>query len=96
MTAPHPILQSARREALVVAGLWLTAGTWSVSFCYLNGYCATPEKLHFTLGFPTWVFWGIVVPWVLCAGLSLLIANVLMTDADLGLEPGEEEDLFDA
>jgi hypothetical protein len=32
---------------------------------------------------------------VLCAGLSLLIANLVMTDVDLGLEPGEEEDPFD-
>ena len=67
-----------------------------MTYCYLNGYGATPDKLDFTLGFPTWVFWGVVLPWVLCAGLSLIIANVLMTDADLGLEPGEEEDLFDA
>jgi len=96
MPAPHPILASARREALVVAGLWATAGAWSITFCYLNGYGATADKLHFTLGFPTWIFWGVVFPWVLCALLSLLIANFVMTDADLGLEPGEEEDPFDA
>jgi hypothetical protein len=96
MAAPHPILQSSRREAAVVAGLWVAAGTWSVTFCYWNGYGATPDKLQFTLGFPTWVFWGVVLPWVLCAALSLFIANVLMTDVDLGVEPGEEEDLFDA
>ena len=96
MAAPHPILQTARREALVVAAMWVAAGTWAVGYSYTHGYGATPDKLHFTLGFPTWVFWGIVVPWVLCALASLVIANVVMTDADLGLEPGEEEDLFDA
>lgn len=96
MAAPHPILQSARREALIVAILWATAGVWAVGFCTWQGYGATPDKLHFTLGFPTWIFWGIVVPWVTCAAVSLFIANVLMTDAELGAEPGEEEDLFDA
>jgi hypothetical protein len=96
MAAPHPILQSARREAAIVAGLWVTAGVWAVGYCYTHGYGATPDKLQFTLGFPTWVFWGVVLPWVLCAALSLFIANVLMTDVDLGVEPGEEEDLFDA
>jgi len=96
MAAPHPILKTARREALVVAGLWLTAGTWSVSYCWLNGYGNTPEKMEFTLGFPTWIFWGVVLPWLICVVVSLLVANFLMTDADLGLEPGEEEDPFDA
>ncbi|WP_425617479.1 DUF997 family protein [Anatilimnocola sp. NA78] len=96
MAAPHPILQSARREALVVALVWAGAATWTVTFCLLHGYGATPDKLHFTLGFPTWVFWGIVVPWVVCALISLVVANLVMTDADLGLEPGEEEDPFDA
>jgi hypothetical protein len=95
MAAPHPILQSARREALVVAGLWVTAGAWAVSFCWLYGYGNTPDKVHFTLGFPTWIFWGVVLPWVICALLSLVIANLIMTDADLGNEPGDE-DPFDA
>jgi magnesium-transporting ATPase (P-type) len=95
MAAPHPILQSSRREALVVASLWLVAGVWSVSYCWLNGYGNTPDKVQFTLGFPSWVFWGVVLPWVLCALLSLVIANLIMTDADLGTEPGDE-DLFDA
>lgn len=96
MAAPHPILQSARREALVVVGMWIVAGAWSVTFCWLYGYGNTPDKLHFTLGFPTWIFYGIVVPWLLCVVASTIIANFVMTDADLGVEPGEEEDLFDA
>lgn len=95
MAAPHPILQSARREALVVALLWAVAGTWAVGFCWRYGYGAAPDQIHFTLGFPTWIFWGIVVPWVVCALLSLVIANFVMTDADLGQEPGDE-DPFDA
>lgn len=95
MAAPHPILQTARREAAVVATLWAVAGAWSVSFCYWNGYGVKAEELHYTLGFPTWIFWGVVVPWVLCALLSLVIANLVMTDADLGNEPGDE-DPFDA
>lgn len=96
MAAPHPILQSARREALVVAGLWLASGAWSVTYCAWHGYGNTPDKLHFTLGFPTWIFWGVALPWVLCALISLVVANVLMTDADLGPEPAEGEDPFDA
>lgn len=37
-TQEDPVLISARREALIVFASWLIAMTWSVSYCYLNGY----------------------------------------------------------
>ena len=33
-----PVLISSRREALIVFACWVIAMTWSVSYCYLNGY----------------------------------------------------------
>jgi len=90
-----PVLHSAWREALVVFALWGTAMAWSVGYCWLNAYpppgqlAAAAEKLTYTLGFPTWVFYGIVAPWVLCAVLSFFISRFVMTDEDLGIDPDE-------
>jgi hypothetical protein len=87
----NALVRTARQEAWLVAGLWISALIWSVGYSYLNGYGATTDKLQFTLGFPSWIFWGVVAPWVLCAVLSLFITRALMTDEELGGEPPEEE-----
>ena len=90
-----PVLHSAWREALVVFALWGSAMAWSVGYCWLNAYppkdqlAQAAEKLTYTLGFPTWVFYGIVAPWVLCAVLSFFISRFVMTDSDLGIDPDE-------
>ena len=90
-----PVLRAAWREALVVFTLWGAALIWSVGYCALYAYppkdqlAEAAAKLTFTLGFPTWVFWGIVVPWVLCAILSFVISRFVICDADLGIDPDE-------
>jgi hypothetical protein len=90
-----PVLRAAWREALVVFTLWGAALIWSVGYCALFAYppkdqlAEAAAKLTFTLGFPTWVFWGIVVPWVLCAIVSFFISRFVICDADLGIDPDE-------
>lgn len=44
-TQEDPVLISARREALVVFACWAIAMTWSVSYCYLNGYITDPSLI---------------------------------------------------
>ena len=75
-----PLLKSARREALAAFGIWLAATIYSISYCYACGYRRAPESLTFVLGFPDWVFWGIVVPWGLCTIVASLFAFFFMTD----------------
>jgi hypothetical protein len=89
-----PVLRSARREAVVVFLIWLAAMTYTVTYCYLNGYNRSVESLKFVLGFPDWVFWGIVTPWTLCVGFSLYFGHKYMRDEDLGEELPEQEDEF--
>jgi len=91
MTAPeNPLLISARREAVVVLLMWLTTGVYSVGYCAWFGYGRTTADLHFVLGFPDWIFWGVVVPWVTCAVISLVISNFYMTDEDMGADHDAE------
>jgi hypothetical protein len=86
-----PVLRSARREAVVHMLLWVVALTWSVGWCYSHGYGRDPATLSFVWGIPDWVFWGIVLPWAICVGLSWLSAYVFMRDEDLGAEPEEAD-----
>ncbi len=125
-----PVLISARREALIVFASWLIAMTWSVSYCYLNGYISLnlptsqeskdlnasrisdqkfvdvrqpavaggvpelwvdrgqgAERVTFVLGFPSWIFWGVALPWWICTAFSLIFGAFLVRDEDLGLDP---------
>ena len=78
-----PLLKSARREALCAFGIWLAATIYSISYCCLYGYGRAPESLTFVLGFPDWVFWGIVLPWGVCTIGASLFAFWIMKDEDL-------------
>ncbi|MDB5335448.1 MAG: hypothetical protein JWN70_1067 [Planctomycetaceae bacterium] len=113
-----PVLISARREALVVFACWAIAMTWSVSYCYLNGYITDPslisnkqkvevrqpaqpggipelwvdhgkgsQRVEFVLGFPSWIFWGVALPWWICTAFSLFFGAFIVRDEDLGLDP---------
>jgi hypothetical protein len=86
-----PVLRSARREAVVVLVMWLGALTYTVLYCYLYGYNRSLDSLTFVLGFPDWVFWGILTPWAICLILSYLFAVFFMRDEDLGEDPVDTE-----
>ena len=78
-----PLLKSARREALTALGIWLAATIYSLGYCFQNGYGRAPESLTYVLGFPDWVFWGIVVPWGVCTIVASIFAFWFMKDEDL-------------
>ncbi len=82
-TKEYPLLKSARREALAAFSLWLMATTYSVGYCSAYGYGRSAESLTFVLGFPDWVFWGIVLPWGICTIVASLFAFCFMTDENL-------------
>jgi hypothetical protein len=96
--ALDPIFRSARRESLTVVAIWISATIWCVSYCYRNGYAHNAEQLQqmaaelqFVLGFPSWVFWGIIVPWMVCLMLSTWFAFYYMEDSPLGDDESDEE-----
>jgi Protein of unknown function (DUF997) len=89
-----PVLQSSRREAFFVMLLWLAALVYSLTYCSAYGYDRDVASFTFVLGFPDWVFWGIVVPWAVCVAISGWFSFWFMRDEPLGDEPeganGEE------
>jgi len=78
-----PLLKSARREMLAAATVWAIALIYTVGVCTTFGYSRKPESLTYVLGFPDWVFWGIVVPWGTCTLISGWFAFGFMTSEPL-------------
>ncbi|MCE9606282.1 MAG: DUF997 family protein [Planctomycetia bacterium] len=94
-----PVVTSSRREAIWTLLIWCTALVYSVSYCYRYGYNRPLDKslagMKFYFGWPDWVFWGIVVPWLTCVVVSALFAFVFMRDGKLAddLDVDAEEEL---
>ena len=86
-----PILISSRREALLVFLIWLLAASYSIGVCYVWGYGRDASTLTYVLGFPDWIFWGVVVPWSVCTLICFVMANYVIADDDLGEEQAEAE-----
>jgi hypothetical protein len=86
-----PLVRDARREAVAVAVVALAATAYTLGYCTLFGYGRAGEPLRFVLGFPAWVFWGIVAPWCVCVGLCCGFSWWFARDADLGTDAGERE-----
>ena len=80
---PDPLLVGARREALIVAVTFVLAITYTLTYCTYFGYNRDPESLTFVLGFPDWVFYGILCPWAVCTVLACTFSYFLMEDHDL-------------
>jgi hypothetical protein len=90
-----PVVRSARREAVVSILIWLGAMTYTIGYCWRYAYDRAPGDVELIGGFPDWVLWGIVAPWLVCAGLSWWFAYGFMTDESLGDEaPPADDDLF--
>lgn len=95
----------ARREAVIIVLIWFAALVWVVGYCYLRGYthpadswlvrsglAVGPEELVARVwGFPSWVLFGIVIPWLVASAVTILFAQFVMADDDLGGEGGSAE-----
>jgi hypothetical protein len=85
-----PVLTSARREAWLVFFIWLVACVYSIGMCYRLGYGRDVATLTYVLGFPDWIFWGVITPWSVCTLLCFVMAYFVISDDDLGEEQVEE------
>ena len=83
-----PVLVSARREALVVLGMFLAAMAWTIGYTAAYGY-EPQDPPQLVLGVPSWVMWGVFMPWTVCTIASMVLAWWFMADADLGEDPEE-------
>ena len=95
-----PVLKNARREAVVIGFAWLASTAYSCAYCYAFGYIRPdrplgPADVRPVFGMPSWVFWGIMAPWAVCAAFTLWFAGWRMADDELGTDhtPELESDI---
>lgn len=95
---PRPtdaVLRHARREALVIFAAWTSCAIYCCSYSYFFGYIRPdrplgPGDVRPTFGMPSWVFWGVMVPWVVAAAFTLAFVAFGMADDDLGADHAAE------
>lgn len=83
---PDPVLVHARREVAAIVVAFVICAIWSVSWCYFHGYYVEDKPLRTVMGLPSWVFWGIAVPWVICDVFTIWLCFAYMEDDPLGEE----------
>ncbi|MBX7167581.1 MAG: YhdT family protein [Pirellulales bacterium] len=82
-----PVVTQGRREMLFSLVMTFAAMGYSITYCVRHGYRRSIDDLTFVLGFPDWVFWGIVVPWLVCVAVGIWMAFFFIGDAPF--EDGE-------
>ncbi|MDE2835599.1 MAG: hypothetical protein OXM02_13940 [Bacteroidota bacterium] len=70
----------ARKESLHIVTAWLVCGAWTLGYCALFAYSEEPPALIW--GLPSWVLFGIVLPWALATVFSIWYALVAIQDDD--------------
>jgi len=85
-TEYDPTFLHARREAIIVFLVWVVALLWSVPYCYSHGYVSgvTPDSLEMVWGIPSWIVWGVAVPWLVADVFTTWFCFCYMKDDDLG------------
>lgn len=97
MPIPDPTYRNARREAIVILCAWLASTLYCCAYAYLFGYDRAGRPLGVgdirpVLGIPSWVFWGVMVPWLACSAFTVWFAGFRMADDDLGADLAAELD----
>ncbi len=90
-----PTFQNARREAIGIGLIWLSSTIYCCVYCYLYGYNRpgrplTAEDIAPIWGIPSWVMWGVLVPWIICTLITFWYAGFYMADDDLGRDHAGE------
>lgn len=85
-TVDDPVYIHSRNEAIVILIVWAISFAWTVPYCYFTGYQTTTEswELSLTWGLPSWIVWGVAVPWCTAGVVSILLCLFYIKDDDLG------------
>lgn len=69
----------ARKESFHILAAWLTCMVWTIGYCALFAYEDQPPTLIW--GLPSWVLFGIAVPWLLATAYSIWYALTRIQDS---------------
>ena len=75
-----PLYLHAKQEAGQILVAWAVCLVWTVGYCALFGYDIDPSELQLVFGMPSWIFWGVFVPWMTATVFSVWYGLVYMRD----------------
>ena len=85
-----PLYVSSLREAKGIATIWGVSFLWVLGYCTLFGYQTDATDLRLVWGMPSWVFWGILLPWIASVLATTWFALTQMKDHPLPEESQAE------
>lgn len=75
--------QQCTKEAWIVSGIWLAGLVYCSTAISILGYVPTdqrPAEPELVLGMPSWVFWGLFLPWFVLIGATWWFAGRCLKD----------------
>lgn len=79
-----PVFLHCRQEAIVILGVWVAAMIWTLSSCAATGY-VDGQDVPTIFGMPSWVCWGIALPWLVADVVAIALCLFYIRDDDLGV-----------
>lgn len=89
-----PVYLHSRRETKFILIAWVAFALWVVGYCVSQGYDIEADKLKTTFGMPSWIFWGVALPWLMANVVAFWFGLKFM--ADDPLEDSDTKDVSEA
>ena len=79
-----PTFLHARKEAWYILMAWGVFLLWTVGLSAVLGYPEPGTTAALLFGIPSWVFWGVLLPWLAATVFSIWFGLFYMVEDDLG------------
>lgn len=86
-----PVYLNSKRETVFVIVAWAVFCLWVVGYSLSAGYDLDPAELKTVMGVPSWIFWGVALPWLMANVVAIWFALKFMADDPLEDEPTPAE-----
>ncbi len=71
----------ARKEAWMIIIAWLVCLVWTIGYTSVTGYNIDGTSVALVFGMPSWIVWGVFVPWLAATVFSIGFALFYMSEA---------------
>lgn len=75
-------LKQTKKEVKILLLGWLAFASWVLIYCELAAYNQDQESIRIIFGMPSWVFWGIAIPWIFSIIFTIFFSLFVMKDID--------------
>lgn len=82
-SSTDPVFLSSLRESWRILFFWAIFFLWVVGYSTLFGYPPEDQPLVTVLGMPSWVFWGVFLPWIVSGAITIWFALTQIEDHPL-------------